>query len=151
MKKELDEKLVKDFPLLYADRTGAMSETCMYWGFCVGDGWYNLIYELSSKLEELIQEIEDVGWSKETLPRASQVKEKYGKLCFYMSTSSNEMEVLIVEAESLSAETCEVCGQKGSLYKNFNWRKTMCDKCAKEINERDGRSYKKVIYTSTNY
>jgi len=55
MKKELEEKLYKEFPLLYAEHKLPMSHTCMCWGFEHSDGWYNLIYKLSSKLERLIK------------------------------------------------------------------------------------------------
>lgn len=55
MNKELEEKLYKDFPLLYSEHKLPMSHTCMCWGFSHGDGWYNLIYELSSKLEQMIK------------------------------------------------------------------------------------------------
>jgi hypothetical protein len=55
MKKELDEALVKDFPLLYCERYWDMSRTCMIWGF-PGSGWEPIIRELSSKLESLIKE-----------------------------------------------------------------------------------------------
>ena len=54
MKKELDEKLCKDFPLLYGDRNAPMQQTCMCWGF-PGNGWHKIIRDLSSKLEPLIQ------------------------------------------------------------------------------------------------
>ena len=54
MKQELAQKLYKDFPLLYGDHDKSMMQTCMCWGVETGDGWYNLIYNLSSKLEPLI-------------------------------------------------------------------------------------------------
>lgn len=55
MKKELDEKLTKAFPFLYADRHGDMRSTCMCWGFSCGDGWFDIIWNLSKKLEPLIR------------------------------------------------------------------------------------------------
>ena len=55
MKKELDEKLVAAFPLLYKDRHESMQETAMCWGFACGDGWFDIIWDLSSKLEPLIE------------------------------------------------------------------------------------------------
>ena len=54
MDKELDKKLVEDFPLLYADRGRSMRETCMCWGF-PADGWEPLIRELSEKLEPILE------------------------------------------------------------------------------------------------
>lgn len=55
MHPDKDRLLVKNFPLLYADRFGDMRETCMYWGFACGDGWFDLIYRVSEKLERIIE------------------------------------------------------------------------------------------------
>ena len=54
MNKENDEKLVKAFPLLYGDRYGSEQSTLMCWGF-PGDGWFDIIWDLSSKLEPIIR------------------------------------------------------------------------------------------------
>ena len=118
MRKELDEKLVKDFPLLYKDRYADMRSTCMCWGFDCGDGWEPLIRSLSEKLEPLIQKLIDENKEKypkiiEDHPRASQVKEKFGTLRFYMMTSTDEMEDIIGEYERMSENICEFCGASG--------------------------------------
>lgn len=55
MDRELDSKLVEDFPLLYTERHWNMRHTCMCWGFSCGNGWHDLIRELSEKLEAVIQ------------------------------------------------------------------------------------------------
>lgn len=57
MKKELEQNLFAKFPLLYADKDESISFSLMRFGFCVGDGWYNLIYDLSMKLEAEIKEL----------------------------------------------------------------------------------------------
>jgi hypothetical protein len=49
---ELDQKLVKRFPVLYQDRYSPMSQTCMCWGFECGDGWFDIIWQLSLALED---------------------------------------------------------------------------------------------------
>ena len=59
MKEELDKKLVKAFPLLYGDRYGPMQSTAMCWGFECSDGWFDIIWDLSSKLEPLLQKFID--------------------------------------------------------------------------------------------
>lgn len=107
MKKELDEKLVKDFPDLYRDRNAPMTQTALCWGFEIGDGWFNIVYELSefiqSRLanfnEELMREYRynnhldyeytltdkektKIGVGKFNII-VDQVKEKYGTLRFY--------------------------------------------------------------------
>lgn len=126
MKKELDNQLVKEFPNLYRDRYGDKRETCMVWGF-PSDGWFQIIYDLSSKLEKLILEISE---EKRASYKASQVKEKFGGLRFYMRASTPEMEALIDEAETLSLKTCEECGKPGVL-RSGGWLLTLCDEHAK--------------------
>jgi hypothetical protein len=128
MKKELDEALVRDFPNLYVDRNGDMKSTLMCWGF-PGDGWEPLIRELSEKLEKLIIEYKKEHPNAEYSPRALQVKEKYGTLRFYMTTSTDEMESLIDGAESKSAKTCENCGSSGKLRRG-GWLRTLCNECS---------------------
>ena len=58
MNEELDKKLVEAFPLLYGDRYASMQSTAMCWGF-PGDGWFDIIWDLSSKLEPIIQKFID--------------------------------------------------------------------------------------------
>lgn len=143
MKKENDEYLVKNFPLLYSDRNGSMYDTCMCWGFSVGDGWFTLIKELSEKLEPLINE-----WIKENpkpkdeeeaelwyYPRASQVKEKFGGLRFYLSSGTDEMYDLCHEAEKKSYSICENCGEPGKQ-RDDGWIFTLCDNCNKKKNKK---------------
>jgi hypothetical protein len=127
MKEELDKKLVKAFPLLYGDRNAPMQSTAMCWGF-PGDGWFNIIWDLSSKLEPLIQKFIDENQDTELYPKASQVKEKYGGLRFYMTCGTDEIFDLIEEAEALSCETCEECGKPGEE-RGGGWIHTLCDDC----------------------
>lgn len=127
MKKEFDEALCHDFPLLFKDRDSDMRTTAMCWGF-PGDGWEPLIRRLARKIEVAIQEGISAGrWSEDNHPRASQVKEKYGGLRFYMTHTSDEIEDLIQVAEVEADKTCEWCGEPGTL-RNGGWMVTLCDK-----------------------
>jgi len=128
MKRELDEKLVNAFPLLYADRRADKRTTAMCWGFSCNDGWFNIIWDLSSKLEPLLQKFQDEYPDLESPPRASQVKEKFGGLRFYVTSGSDEMYDLIAEAEALSYKTCEDCGMPGKE-RGGGWIITRCDGC----------------------
>jgi hypothetical protein len=64
-------------------------------------------------------------------PRASQIKEKYGTLRFYMTSATNEMYAITDEAERRSAKTCEKCGQPGKL-RGQGWLYTRCSPCWKK-------------------
>lgn len=66
-------------------------------------------------------------------PRASQVKEKFGGLRFYMTASSNEMEELIGQAEKACAALCEDCGKPGEECTD-GWVRTLCPACVDRYN-----------------
>ena len=115
------QHLVTRYPGLY--RNG------MY--FECGDGWFDLIDSLSHQIEKLLVGYGSVE-NEETM-YAIQVKEKFGTLRFYMSAYTDQMEDLmdqiedlIEDAQSLSAKTCEVCGQPGSL-NGGPWYRCVCD------------------------
>lgn len=106
------------FPKLYDDID--------YWD--CGPGWYPLLIEMSEKLEVLIEKEED----QEFFPCASQVKEKFGTLHFYMLTETPEMTDIIAEYEEKSSCICELCGQEGTLQSKRNWWVTRCPECLKD-------------------
>jgi len=123
MDKEFDDQLVGEFPNLYRDRHASMHVSCMCWGFDVDNGWNELIYDLSVNLERLILELPE---AERADCKASQVKEKFGGLRFYMDGATDEMRELISIAEALSYHICETCGFQGGLRKG-GWMKTLCD------------------------
>lgn len=130
MKQELDEQLCKDFPKLFRDRNASMQQTCMCWGF-PGDGWASLIRECAAKLEAINDKITD----PERYIVASQVKEKFGTLRFYVnhypSEYDKEVSNAIREAERKSEITCEECGEPGEIT-GKGWLSTRCMKHTKE-------------------
>lgn len=64
----------------------------------------------------------------ETCPQviASQVKEKFGTLRFYYYGGDDYCRGVESMAESMSAVTCEVCGNTGKL-RAQGWYRTLCD------------------------
>ena len=126
MRPDLQQKLFDDFPLLY-DRDSSIQESAMCFGFECGNGWYELIRELSEQLYPLIE-----AWDRQLEfddypPRAVQVKEKYGTLRFYMSSSTSEMENIIDEFEEKSEKICEICGKEGDIDFSQQWYAVRCD------------------------
>lgn len=121
MRQELEDKLFDDFPLLY-EKCGM---DCMGFGFECGDGWYQLIRDLSEALYPLIREgrVEN-----ECYCYATQVKEKYGTMRFYMSLSTSLMDEIIEEYEERSSRVCEECGAPGSIDYNKFWLEALCPK-----------------------
>jgi hypothetical protein len=123
MSPDLDAKLCADFPLLYSARYAGTRDTLSHVGIETGDGWFDIIYELSAKLESLIEKL---PLEERNNYYAVQVKEKFGLLNFYMSRATEEMRSLTGEAEGKSASTCEECGQPGKL-QGGRWFKTLCE------------------------
>lgn len=114
MNKENTEKLFEDFPKLYGQDNDLEYHDGMHWGFECGDGWFDLIYELSEQL------------SKISGAQATQVKEKFGTLRFYMYGHSDKIRAFIDKAEVKSANTCDVCGLPGKL-RGDGWLRVRCE------------------------
>ena len=126
MSPEEDAELCNNYPMLFAQRHKDCSVTCMCWGFSCDSGWFHIINTLSAELENLNKNI--TGGKIE----ASQVKEKFGGLRFYIGSCpteiSDKVDKLIDKAQHLSYKTCEICGSSGKL-RDWGWCKTLCDKC----------------------
>jgi len=91
---------------------------------CVGKGWHDILLRL---YDDLV----DLGWDYSLL----QVKEKFGGLRFYIGLGSNEIHERISQAERESLETCEECGQPGTLEARSFWVRTLCPTHAEEYIE----------------
>src|SRR6266404_2606816 len=113
MNPELDKALCDKYPRIFADRHGNKLNTAMCWGFECGDGWYHLIDGLCSWLQGMT----DSNPKHANYPQvvATQVKEKYGGLRFYVAGASSTQYGAIDLAEHLSEWTCEVCGAPGTI------------------------------------
>lgn len=121
-----------------------------------GDGWYDIIYTLcdviSSEVTNLSRKIKyltenspefdstelkrQLELSIELLPTIQQVKEKFGTLRFYVDYTTDRVDNYIEFAERMSAKTCEVCGNPGTM-RSTRWLKVLCDEHYKQYNELD--------------
>lgn len=123
MKIELEKKLFDRFK--FYNSNSSLMNSLMGFGFECGEGWFNLLWELSINIEKELAKIPiETCDSFEVI----QVKEKYGGLRFYTNWENNEISKLIEKAESQSEEICEECGNPGKSRGN-EWIITLCDKC----------------------
>ena len=104
MKKELDDLLCQRYPAIFRDRHGTIYETGMCWGFCCGDGWFEIIDSVCSEIEAQVR--------AETMPPviAMQVKSKRGTLRFNFRGGNQETRRLVRLASLKSERICEECG-----------------------------------------
>jgi hypothetical protein len=125
MKQELDELLCARYPKLMANRHKTMQETCMYWGFECGDGWFDILDKLMANIQKHIDLKERQGLS---VPQVTvdQVKEKFGTLSFYYTGGDEYISGLVSMASSMSGVTCEACGKPGKQT-GGSWIKTRCE------------------------
>ena len=120
MKDELEKKLRKEFN--FYQYGGFFGKGL---AFECGDGWFDLLYDLSKKIQKLI---ENKKISKDF--KVYQMKEKFGFLHYYTNFSSNELDELITQAEDKSMITCEQCGKPGEI-KDIGgyWYMALCNSC----------------------
>jgi DNA-directed RNA polymerase subunit RPC12/RpoP len=127
MTQELDKKLCEKYPKIFADRHGDMRNTAMCWGICTGDGWYWLIDKLCSQLQWNTDYNNEDGRYPQVV--ASQVKEKFGDLRFYVKGASEVEHAIISWAETLSGNICERCGSTKDVTQTEGWIYTECPDC----------------------
>jgi hypothetical protein len=91
--------------------------------FDIGDGWYNLVYELILKIRN-----NDEAKGK-WVTKVTQCKEKFGGLRFYVTGTSDKNWDLIREAEKKSYGICEVTGSEVEVgVWNNGWIQTLSRK-----------------------
>jgi len=128
MNAEHTKHLIETYPALYRGHTLPITQNLMALGFETGDGWFAIIDQLSADITALDKR-------DGTTTIATQVKEKFGGLRFYIESGSDTIFDLIDKAEALSERTCEMCGEPGKL-RGKGWVSTMCAKCWTDYMER---------------
>ena len=111
MSPDLQKELIEKYPKLFSNE--------QFWGFECGDGWFDLLDYLCGALLTYTYGDEEIY--------VDQVKEKFGRLRFYLSKEDDVMHGMISMAEYMSAHTCEVCGNRGKT-RSGSWLVTLCDK-----------------------
>jgi len=121
MREELQNKLYEKYPDLFKQKDLDMRQTCMCWGICTGDGWYDLLDRMCEELQRL-----DVGLT------FTQIKEKFGTLRVYCNGYNDDVNKIIGKACRLSAKTCETCGSMENVTQSTGWIITLCKPCMKK-------------------
>jgi hypothetical protein len=135
MRKALEQKLAGRWPMWF-NTEGDVRHTLMSWGFCHGDGWFDILWRLCEDLEPLVGEFEQAtGLKFEVL----QVKEKIGGLRVHVNHSNDAIRQRICTAHGESFRTCEVCGQPGQQ-RESDWIKTLCDEHAAQGQKSDDKN-----------
>jgi hypothetical protein len=140
MNNENTKKLYERYPEIFAGANASIMESAMAWGFCHGDGWYDIIESLCRNIMGYVNSHNsNLRYSQSRgkrldekpmpIPVASQVKEKFGTLRFYIDSCDPYIYGLIAMAESMSSVICEICGSKAQTRNDRGWMSTLCDGC----------------------
>lgn len=94
MKKELDQKLQDRFPFLKRPELHReniyefVKGFSLYdnYGFEVGDGWYQLLFDLCTRIEEIYKE-----YDQPVTLKPAQIKSKFASLRFYYDLPGKEL------------------------------------------------------------
>lgn len=135
MNNELTEKLYAEFPYLYRGRSKPPDESSMCWGFECGDGWFELIRELSLALTNHLAK--DPTLDLEVM----QVKAKFGSLRYSVDGGNALTETIIGNFRERASHVCELTGREGILCvgstakgRRFgSLHMILCDEKAKEL------------------
>ena len=93
-------------------------------GVEVDKGWWPLVEPVYNR----IQELNGAGAGIEI----TQIKEKWGQLCIYVSGAPHEIRKMIEEAEKKSVHVCEHCGEPAErIWSTTGWIHTLCPDCLK--------------------
>ncbi|CAB5221194.1 hypothetical protein UFOVP244_103 [uncultured Caudovirales phage] len=93
MNQDKDKLLCEKYPKLFSERNLPMTQSCMYWGFEIGDGWFNIIDNLCANIQHHLDSAAD--YRKRTIEYNEMIEQavagKYEKLEEYWSDSSPEL------------------------------------------------------------
>ena len=130
MNKEYNKQLVEKYPFLLPRKrwTGEVPKDYDY-SYTelddMPDGWRKAFGE--QMCEEIKQELEEKGILHQY--RISQIKEKYGELCWYdFGCTTKILREIIPKYEKLSTRTCIKCGKPATRI-TLGWISSYCDDC----------------------
>lgn len=116
MRQELFRSLCEKYPNLFSDVDKPPMDSLMCFGCECGDGWYKLIDNACKII------------AKNPNAKLVYVKEKFGQLRICCTAYTEEIEIAILKAGTISGKTCEQCGQPGIIRPGM-WVRCVCDGC----------------------
>ncbi len=92
------------------------------YGWMVGPGWVPLLQPILRRIQQLNEDGANI--------QITNVKEKWGRLVFYVDGATDEVYEMIYDAEKKSAHICEDCGAPAeTIMSTTGWYYTLCPAC----------------------
>lgn len=92
----------------------------------VPNGWRKLALSLCKELKQIIKEDHLENYV------ISQVKEKFGELCWYYEGGNDRIRDVTQKYEILSRNVCIYCGKSPTTHITKGWITYLCEDCAKK-------------------
>ena len=138
MDSQLENKLYERFPDLYREKTAPLESSKMAWGVQCGDGWYKLIYELSTNIAKIATE-------GEYSPAISQIsRHEDGTLYVDVRNVTPPIADIVTTARETSRLTCESCSYSPALLREVKGSKAQHIACVRCVNKTAGQRKKKT-------
>lgn len=131
MKKELENKIINNFPKLFYYYKNTKSRYPIIFGVDTGDGWFDLVYNLCKNIQEWCDKNDQAKQVKFT-----QIKEKWGELRVYCEGYPDEIDEMIAQAAKESITICQNCGSKNNIKITTGWVTYLCKDCYTEWEKR---------------
>lgn len=100
--------------------------------FEIGAGWYNIILKYSKEIEKILE-------INNKTAAVSQIKQKFGSICFYADfndideNSKSEINNYLKQLKQECLVTCEITGNPGILRKDIGWIRVLSDEKYNEL------------------
>ena len=141
MDSQLANKLYERFSHLYRERAAPLESSQMGWGFQCENGWYKIIYEMSTKLEKLSRDSEyDVAITEVS-------RNEDGTLHVEARNLTPPAADIIATAKEQSRLTCEYCSYSPAFVRETGSKAghIACGRC---LQQTEGRKKRKATKRS---
>lgn len=125
-----ERELIELAPVFLRDMYGDEMHSCMHYGICCEDGWFEIMKEACQAIEKLNTALAGQG-----VIYASQIKEKFGDLNIYYDVEGDvpedvrkKVREIILKANQDSWETCEICGEPAT-HTTSGYIQRLCETC----------------------
>ena len=120
-----------EFVKIFRQKDLDKTVSAMCYGIGCGDGWYSLIDTMCGNIKNQMDNVNrNKPGDKHLICEATQVKEKFGGLRFYVQGSDDFIDGIIDLAESMSYRICSQCGNASTPNeKKRGWIYTLCNNC----------------------
>lgn len=146
MREQLEKQICDIDPIFTRQYGMSQMQSCMAYGFCYEDGWF----QITKKLVNYTKTLNDELQKYDMCVVCEQAKQKFGMLTIYFSVQklSNPCEEIEESLKNIKEEywkrmneylkelveqahcTCEYCGKRGELVSTKRWIKYICKECA---------------------